>query len=262
MFVINNLWFERQTGILDPGMVQVSSCQFYHNYYITEAMKLHSAFLTVLGFALGLASARATPVTYTPSPGDLGDLDHHLVYTWRIDGVSLNPSSISSATLTFTSIQNWDGNPNVLHLHLLDTAKYSGVHTFVDDPSGAAPVTDFTDDFISTRYHAQSGWLVAAGTSDTFLTDQSFTLTPVTWTYTFTRAQLAALRADISNGNDFALGLDPDCHFFNDGVNLTLNTRPANTPDTGNTLGMFGITAAVMLCASSQLNRKAKPVRT
>ena len=242
-------------------MVQVSNCQLYHNYHITEAMKLHSAFLTVLGLALGLASARATPVTYTPSPSDLGDLDHHLVYTWRIDGVSLNPSSISSATLTFTSIQNWDGNPNVLHLHLLDTAKYSGVHTFVDDPTGAAPVTDFTDDFISTRYHAQSGWLVAAGTSDTFLTDQSFTLTPVTWTYTFTAAQLAALRADISNGNDFALGLDPDCHFFNDGVNLTLNTRPANTPDTGNTLGMFGITAAVMLCASSQLNRKAKPVR-
>jgi hypothetical protein len=216
-------------------------------------MKLHSTFLTVLGFVLGLASAQATPVTYTPSPSDLGDLDHHMVYTWRIDGVTANPATISGATLTFTAIQNWDGNANVLHLHLLDTAKYSGVHSFVDDPTGAAPVTDFTDDFISSRYHAQSGWLVAAGTSDTFLKDQSFTLTPVTWTYTFTPAQLTALRADIANGDNLALGFDPDCHFFNNGVTLTLDTR---TPDSGSTLTMFGITAALMLSVSPWLNRR------
>lgn len=216
-------------------------------------MQTRLAFLTLVtvGYLLTLGSAQAVPTTYTPSPSDLGDLDHHLVYTWRIDGVSVNPASISGATLTFTSIQNWDGNPNVLHLHLLDTAKYSGVHSFVDDPTGAAPVTDFTDDFISTRYHGQSNWLVAAGTSDTFLADRSFTLTPETWTYTFTPAQLAALRADIANGNNFALGFDPDCHFFNNGIKLTLDTR---VPDTGNTFAMLG-SAAVMLFASFQLNR-------
>jgi len=170
-----------------------------------------------------------------------------------IDGVTANPATITGATLTFTAIQNWDGNANVLHLHLLDTAKYSGVHSFVDDPTGAAPVTDFTDDFISSRYHAQSGWLVAAGTSDTFLKDQSFTLTPVTWTYTFTPVQLTALRADIANGDNLALGFDPDCHFFNNGVTLTLDTR---TPDTGSTLTMFGITAALMLSVSPWLNRR------
>src|SRR5690349_1366045 len=221
-------------------------------------MKLHSTFLTVLGFVLGLASAQATPVTYTPSPSDLGDLDHHMVYTWRIDGVTTNPATITGATLTFTSIQNWDSNPNVLHLHLLDTAKYAGVHSFVDDPTGAAPVTDFTDDFISTRYHGASNWLVAPGTGDTFLTDQSFTLTPVTWTYTFTAGQLAALRSYISNGGNFALGLDPDCHFFNDGAQLTLNTRPANTPDAGNTLAMLASTVAAMLCTFSWLNRRTE----
>jgi hypothetical protein len=224
-------------------------------------MKTRSALLTLitLGYFLGLASAHAVPTTYTPDPSDLGDLDHHLVYTWRIDDVTVNPANITGATLTFTSIQNWDGNPNVLHLHLLDTANYSGVHSFVDDPTGASPVTDFTDDFIDPRYHGQAGWLVAAGTSDTFLTDQSFTLTPVTWTYTFTAAQLTALRADISNGNNFALGLDPDCHFFNNGVQFTLDTR---TPDTGSTLAMFGTTAAFMLCVSSWLNRReAKAVR-
>lgn len=224
-------------------------------------MKTRSAFLILvtLGYFLSLAAALAVPTIYTPSPSDLGDLDHHVLYTWRIDGVTINPASITGASLTFTSIQNWDRNPNVLHLHLLDTAKYSGVRSFVDDPTGAAPVVDFTDDFINTRYHGQSNWLVAAGTSDTFLTNQSFTLTPVTWTYTFTAAQLTALRAYISNGNNFALGFDPDCHFFNNGVQFTLDTR---TPDTGNTLAMFGTTAALMLCVSSWLNRReAKAVR-
>jgi len=130
------------------------------------------------------------------------------------------------------------------------------VHSFVDDPTGAAPVTDFTDDFVSTRYHGASNWLVAPGTGDTLLTNQSFTLTPVTWTHTFTSAQLAALRSYISNGSNFALGLDPDCHFFNDGAQLSLNTRPANTPDTGNTLAMLASTVAVMLCTFSWLNRR------
>jgi hypothetical protein len=108
------------------------------------------------------------------------------------------------------------------------------------------------------RYHGQSNWVVAPGTSDTFLTNQSFTLTPVTWTYTFTPAQLTALRADIGNGENFALGFDPDCHFFNNGVQLAIATRENSTPDTGSTLGMFGTTAGLMLLASARSNlRKA-----
>ena len=229
-------------------------------------MKQRLAFLIViaLGYFLGLASTQAVPlvpVTFTPNPSDLGDLDHHVLYTWRIDGVTVNPASISGATLTFTSIQNWDRNANVLHIHLLDTAKYAGVRSFVDDPTGHVPVVDFTDDFISTRFHGASNWLLAPGTSDTFLTNQSFTMTPVTWTYTFTPAQLTALRTDIANGNNFALGFDPDCHFFNNGVQMTLDTRN-RTPDTGSTLVMFGTTAALMLSTSAWLNRrKAKAVR-
>src|SRR6267378_3379359 len=90
-------------------------------------------------------------ISFTPSPADLGDLDHHLVFTWRIDNITLDPNSITGASLTFNNISNWDANPNVLHLHLLETAKGAGVQSFVDDPTGAAPVTDFTDDFINTR---------------------------------------------------------------------------------------------------------------
>jgi hypothetical protein len=136
-------------------------------------------------------------------------------------------------------------------LHLFDSAKRSGVRSFVDDPTGSAPVVDNTDDFISTRYHSQTKWLVSAGTSDTSLTNQSFTLTPVTWTYTFSATQLAALRSYITNGNNIAFGLDPDCHFFNDGVKLTVIL-----PDTGDTCALLGLAMGMIVVARYRLMRR------
>ena len=81
---------------------------------------------------------------------------------------------------------------------------------------------------MDTRYHNQSGWLVANGTADTKLFDQSFTTTPTTFVYNFTAAQVNALFAYITNGGNFAIGFDPDCHFFNDWIKLEIYT--ANAP--------------------------------
>jgi hypothetical protein len=55
------------------------------------------------------------------------DLDHHSAYTWRIDNVNLTGQTITGATLTFTNIRNWDSNPNMLFIHLLDSARSAGV---------------------------------------------------------------------------------------------------------------------------------------
>jgi VPDSG-CTERM motif len=212
-------------------------------------MKTSPALLVIaLACFLAPVSSRATSMSWSPSPSNLGDLNHHSVYTWRIDNINVNPNLIKSVTLTFTSIRNWDGNPNILHLHLLDTAKRSGVRSFIDDPSGSAPVVDYTDDFISTRYHNQSNWLVAPGTSDTFLTNQSFTLTPVNWSFTLSASQLAAFRSYVANGHNVAFGLDPDCHFFNDGVKVTMNV-----PDTGSTCALLGLAMGLILFARCRL---------
>lgn len=42
--------------------------------------------------------------------------------------------------------------------------------------------------------------------------------------YTFTAEDLNSLIAFITNGGNIAIGLDPDCHFYNDGVSLTILT--------------------------------------
>jgi hypothetical protein len=192
-------------------------------------------------FVLCLSStARADTLTFVPSPVDLNDLDHHMVYTWKVSGVNLAGKQITGAKLSIKNIANWDQNANKLFIHLLDSSRYSGVASFVDDPTNSSPVTDIRDDFVDPRYHNQSNWLVVNGTADTFLTSRSFTMTPENFVYNFSAAQLQALFTYISNGGNFALGFDPDCHFFNDGIKLEIYTSPVtNTPEPA-TLALLG----------------------
>ncbi len=209
--------------------------------------------------AASSALAAVTTLSWQPTPVDLNDLDHHLVYTWRLDNITVNPSTITSATLSFKNIQNWDTNANVLHLHLLDTAKFAGVKSFVDDPTNSAPVTDFTDDFISTRYHSDPNWLVANGTADTFLQDKSFSNTPTNYTYTFTGAQLTALQQYLANGRDIALGFDPDCHYFNDGITFTLNFTPV--PEVANVIPIACLIATAVAFEVQRRRRAPVPAK-
>lgn len=171
-------------------------------------------------------SAKADTLTFTPTPVDLNDLDHHMVYTWKVSNVNLpQGQSIVGARITLKNIANWDNNANKLFIHLLDNAKYSGVASFTDDPNSGNTSVSMIDDFVDTRYHNQSNWLVANGTADTLLhTYVNLPTTPQTLIYNFSASELTALFSYISNGGDFALGFDPDCHFFNDGIKFEIFT--------------------------------------
>ena len=161
-----------------------------------------------------------------PNAGEGGpsqvDLDHHRAYTWRIDNVDLQGKQITGARLTFTSISNWDRNPNMLFIHLLDTARQSGIRSFVDASGSPVPLAQIQDNFANALY--ASNPLVAAGTANTFLTSRSFTITPTTFVYDFTADQLQVLSTYFLNGNNIAFGLDPDCHFWNNGIRFTMTT--------------------------------------
>jgi hypothetical protein len=207
-------------------------------------MKLHSSRILFIALcaagclAAGSARAALAPMTFTPNPADLGDLDHHLVYTWRIDNISLNNISVTGATLTFKNIANWDSNPNMLFVWLLDTAVNSGVATVQDVDPSQVPVTSIVDAFLSPIS------LVSAGTAKTKLFQQSFTTTGHDFTYTFTAAQLQALTDYINSGHDIAFGFDPDCHFFNDGIIFTMNVVPI--PEVANILPIACLLAGAL----------------
>jgi hypothetical protein len=218
---------------------------------------MKSVLVSLFLFISALSSSQANTYTFNPTPIDLNDLDHHMAYTWEMSGLSLAGGSVTSASLTFTNISNWDNNPNTLFIHLLDAALATPTHTlsngaypvilgtaagsevtaFTDAATSQAPVTDINDDFAGTRYLANP-LVNGATTANTFLTSYSnLTTTPIpTLTYNFTSAQLAVLQSYIANGNDIAFGLDPDCHYFNDRVTFTYST-----PDAGGTAALLSL---------------------
>jgi hypothetical protein len=207
------------------------------------------ALVASLALSLFASLAAADTLTFTPSPADLNDLDHHYLYTWRVNNVSLGGNVVTGATLTLENIRNWDSNPNRLFVHLFDNAVYGGVRGFLDDKPSNAPVTTIRDDFVDTRWHngrnalGQSApWVIGPGTGDVLLFDRSFGTSAQTYVYTFTADEIAYLNSFILNGRNFALGLDSDCHYFNDGIKLTLTTGSAPVPEPG-TLALLGGTA-------------------
>ena len=167
------------------------------------------ALLATLLLAPGLAAADTIQlqVTLTPTPADLADLDHYEVYFWGFDAAPDQRSVLSAATLRFHNIHDWTDESNVLYTHLLDYAAL-GVRTVTDNQGGG--------DYFVTRYTGANRHLV---------TYRDLSTTPQDLLYVFSNDDLAALTGYLADGRA-GLGFDPDCHFFNDGVELTLTYTP------------------------------------
>jgi hypothetical protein len=172
------------------------------------------------------------------------DLDHHRAYTWQINNIpSLAGKTIVKATLTFKNIANWDRNANMLFVHLLNSANpgfngHNQVASVVDETGTPVPAASIDDYFLG------GNTLGPGGSNNTFLFNRGFNMVgqgasayfsgPGTYVaqdfvYTFNAAQLAALAAYISAGNNIAFGFDPDCHFWNNGIVFSYET--ANVPE-------------------------------
>jgi hypothetical protein len=194
---------------------------------MSQTMKLNYSRFLLLALCATVCfvatPARASLVSFSPTPSDLYDLDHHYSYSWRLDNINLNNVTITSASITFTNIANWDSNPNMLFVYLMDTAVGSGVRSLQDHDLSEAPVGNIVDHFAS-GFNSPS--LVLSSTGKQKLFQHSFTTTPTTFTYTFTAAQLTLLMNYINNGHDVAFGFDSECHFFNDGITFTMNVVP------------------------------------
>jgi hypothetical protein len=111
------------------------------------------------------------------------------------------------------------------------------VASFIDAPLNQTPVTSIADNFAGLLYNSNP--LVNTGTGNTLLTSSSFTTTPVNFVYAFTAPQIQALSAYIANGGNIAFGLDPDCHFWNNGITFQIQTGPHSVPEP-TTLALLG----------------------
>lgn len=169
--------------------------------------------ITLFLGALCLASiAGADDIILQPNPVDLYDLEHGHYYTWGIE-LDLSNIRITGATLFIDNIKNHSffDYPNDLWIQLLDDAPL-GVTSDTDSTSGQ-----------DNEFDGQGHELVHYHNLPGYAQDKI---------YDFDNNEVLTVISYLQNGGNFALGFDPDCHFYNDGVTLTLHYDVVPEPST------------------------------
>jgi len=155
------------------------------------------AVMLVLG-SFGMAGA--TTYTFTPTPADLYDLDHYKYYTWGIDWEYPVGETIKEASITFHNIYDWTVEDDILYVHLLNSV--------------GVGVTIGTDNQGVGDYFSGEGTLLGTWTDPNggyqYKTDVTFDIDSAYFSW-------------LSDGN-FGFGIDPDCHYYNDEVYVTIIT--------------------------------------
>ena len=210
--------------------------------------------ILTLGVAISGSPARATSYQVTPDTTRLQDLGHAFYFAWGIDCNSENLSipeneTIDSATLTISQINNWKLEYNdVLHIWLVDELpdvkwkqkNWPGVSAGKDDRY------DTNDAF------ADSGGTFLMNYSDPDETVPEDLIVDV---------PLDILREYMDNDGLFGFALDPDCHYYNLGIYLDINTYGNPLTSQGHApepLTMVGVCVGLGSLAGYVRKRKRK----
>jgi hypothetical protein len=181
-------------------------------------------------------TADATVYTFKPydSSGtktDIMDLDHNMYYDWRILWNIPTGETITGIDLTFSDIYNWQSEPNdKLYLHILDNDTAPGLSHFATKHYWTS-----STEYWTTLYYGndnQSGGDYWAGNPliiDPFWTDLDDNA-GIDHVLTFNVPLTNEILSMIMDGN-FGIGLDPECHYYNNGVKLTITTRCNTVPE-------------------------------
>lgn len=110
--------------------------------------------------------------------------------------------------------------------------------TLLDQQQTDTKVTTTTTSILTDTWDATS------------LTAPSFGTTKSDYVWNFTEGQIKTLLAYLQNGDDFGLSFDPDCHYYDSGIKLTLQT--AHVPEVGYSLGMLGFGFLSLLTARNK----------
>jgi len=190
--------------------------RLFKRFHKTNFLPTVFVYLAALLFAiLPISEAYADIYEFQPTPANLYDLDHTKAYSWGINWNLPVGQTISEAVITFNNINNWDTNKNILYVSLLDSASL-GVKQFTDNEGGG-------------NYFSKTGFLLGTysdtnGIGQTDTVSFSVPSTQYSW--------LTSGSGGGSNGGNFGFGIDPDCHFYNTGITVTIKTHSVPEPST------------------------------
>ena len=194
-------------------------------------------FVTSLVFSLLLGvSQNALAVSYVLNLGELSDLEHAAAYTWGTDWNTASDEIITDAKLTFTQIFNYNDEYHILYAHLLDEIDLGTTLNWDGQVGG-----DYFD-----------GEGIELFTWENTLNKSNG---PQNLTFTFDAGMLTTLN-DYASAGTWGFGLDPDCHFYNDGISLEITTEKASVPEPS-TMLLFG-TGLVGLAGYSRRRTQKK----
>lgn len=161
---------------------------------------------------LAAVPAGAGVYTFIPSPSaDLWDLDHYKAYKWGINWTAPQNQVVSNVVLTFKGIYDWTYEPDVLY------------STLLDNPSTG--VTVYTDNQGNGNFFGGQGVNVGAWTDP--YGDYAHR---INLSYDFAQLGLLSTFQSYAADGRFGFGFDPDCHYFNSGLELKVFTMDVPTP--------------------------------
>jgi VPDSG-CTERM motif len=193
-------------------------------------MKNKILILSGLLFGLAIPALGAT-FTFTPTPANLGNLDHHQATTWGMSWAVPQGQTITGAQLKISNIYDWRvENNDALFIHLLNNPA-SGVTFFADN----------TNDNVVSDFFADQGVLLDVWSDPFGGSARNFD-----YVFNFTPDQLVTLANYLNDGGNFGLGFDPDCHYYNSGASFVITTSGipvtnTNVPDAGGSVMLFGL---------------------
>jgi len=168
--------------------------------------------LTTLTLLVGLIVVMSGTVnagiwTFTPDPADFFDLDHRWAYTWGMEWAQYE--EVTEVTLTFKNIQDYVVEPNdILYMRLFD-----------DAPLG---VTQYWDNQETGDYFEGQGVFV-----DSWTDPLGYPNPPTDLSISFSSLGLIdEFNAAAADGL-WGLSFDPDCHYYNSGIEIQVETADA-----------------------------------
>ena len=177
--------------------------------------------------------SNATTYSFAPPDADLKDLDHSWADLWGIEFDLKANEKVVSATLFFDNIRNWRIEPNDLYVSLLEDAQLGYSREL--DTNLFPNHWEYHDHFLLELEH----YVDLSNIAQDLI-------------YNFSNDELAQLNLAIGDGF-FGLGFDADCHFYNDGIYLTIETVETEMPEPGSIILFF-----LGIIGLSQINRKRR----